>query len=75
MFAYMDMQEWFRQASDEEKSRVASEAGTSAQYIYQLSTGRRRPSYQMAQKLATALRGAVTKKELRPDIWGAEDAA
>lgn len=50
---------------------LAEEVGTSTGYLWQMATGWRgkRASRIMAIAIERATNGAVTRQELRPDIW------
>lgn len=50
----MNVNEWLKGASKEERENVSSDAGTSVDYLWQLSGGHRRPSPALAAKLELA---------------------
>ena len=59
--------DWLREATPQQRQRVASLAGTSENYLYQLAAGRREPGVGLAVQLADAIReagGAVTVRDL-----------
>lgn len=63
----IQIKEWLRLATDEERERVAREAHTSVAYLYQLAGGHRRASLELADRLRTATAGALTIEGIRPD--------
>lgn len=58
------------------KAALAAATGTSEGYLWQIATGWRgkRPSWELAQAIEEATGGEVTRQELRPDIWPANEA-
>lgn len=59
--------DWLREATPQQRQRVASLAGTSENYLYQLAAGRREPGVGLAVRLADAIRevgGAVSVRDL-----------
>lgn len=40
-------------------------------YLWQVATGRRRASTELAIEIERATAGEVTKESLRPDVWSA----
>lgn len=50
---------------------MCAAAGTNYAYWRQIAYGHRKPSWQMAQRLAKASGGRLTVRDLRPDIHGA----
>lgn len=59
----------------DDRERLAKAVGSSAHYIYQIETGwrGRQASPRLAQAIERATAGAVTRQDLRPDIWPPED--
>lgn len=53
------------------RARLASELGTSSQYLWQLATRwrGRKPSPELARKIEAATRGEVTRHDLLPDVF------
>lgn len=64
----MDLQQWLRDASPDERERVATAVQTSVAYLYQLAGGHRRPGIDLAKRLASET--GVPRAALRPDVWG-----
>ena len=62
------IKQWLSEASETERKRVASEAGTSIAYLFQLSGGHRKASLELAFQLQQATRGKLTIAGLRPDL-------
>ncbi|MBN8887555.1 MAG: helix-turn-helix domain-containing protein [Rudaea sp.] len=58
-------------SDSEQRNQLADAVGTSAQYLWQLSIAWRgkRASKVMAQAIERETNGAVTRSDLRPDIW------
>lgn len=53
-----------------DRAAVAKKVGTSEQYLYQISTGRRKAGRLMAEAIERATEGATSAKKLRPDLFG-----
>ena len=51
------------------RSEVARQLGTSDAYLWQIETGRRRPSRWLAEAIERVTNGAVGKHVLRPDLY------
>ena len=66
----MILLEYYKSLSAREKRELAKKVGTTVPYLCHMAHGTRRPGPDMARKLEKASRRVVTKKELRPDIWG-----
>lgn len=60
-------------ADPERRRMLADAAGTDPQYLWQIATGWRgkRASPALARAIERATNGAVTRYELRPDIFDA----
>jgi DNA-binding transcriptional regulator YdaS (Cro superfamily) len=67
MIVGMKLSDFLEQA---DQSLLASKAGTSRAYLYQIATGRRQASPKLARKIHEATAGAVGLADLRPDVWG-----
>lgn len=52
-----------------ERLELANVLGVAEQYLYQVFTGRRSASPELSVSIEQATKGAVTRKELRPDDW------
>ena len=50
--------------------RIADTTGVKVNHIHQVALGFKKPSAKLAVAISTATRGAVSTKELRPDIFG-----
>lgn len=59
-------------AAMDQRKALAEKCGTSPEYLWQVATGwrARKPSVDLARKIEEATAGAVTRAELRPDIFG-----
>lgn len=64
----LQIREWLTGASKEERERVATEANTSVDYLYQLAGGHRKASLELADRLQRAANGALTIAGIRPDL-------
>lgn len=53
--------------------RVAEKLGFNAEFLRQVAKGRRRVSPHNAIRIESATNGAVTRADLRPDIFGPID--
>lgn len=63
-----DMKAWLNEASQEERQRVASEAGTSVGYLWLLAGGHRNPSEDLAFRLHQATQGKVSAMSFFPKL-------
>lgn len=63
----MNLREYIRD-SERRKALVADVERNSA-YLYQVATGRRRASTDLAQAIEKHTKGKVAKHSLRPDVW------
>jgi DNA-binding transcriptional regulator YdaS (Cro superfamily) len=59
-------------ADMEVRQRLADQCGTTPAYLWQIATGwrSRKASFDLAKKIEAATDGAVTRYELRPDVFG-----
>lgn len=71
----MHLRDWIRTHTPEQRTEAARRAGTSLGHLWQLAGGHRRASPDLAKRLEAATDGAVTRSDLRPDIWEPEAAA
>ncbi|NVZ22662.1 transcriptional regulator [Pseudomonas costantinii] len=63
------MHEWLKTAATSERNRVATLAGTSVGYLYQIAGGHRRASLELSKKLQIATGGDLSMSGLRPDLY------
>lgn len=56
-------------------ARVAAAAGCSTGTLYMIAKGHKQAGPKLAQSIETATGGEVTRKDLRPDIYGLPEAA
>jgi DNA-binding transcriptional regulator YdaS (Cro superfamily) len=63
--------EYHAALSPAQRAEIAKRANTKAIYLYQIATGVRQPSPDMAKRLNKATGYAVSLHALRPDIWDA----
>jgi hypothetical protein len=66
----MTLKDYLKQATTEERRSLWNNDPSRRQHIYGISSGRRRPSAQMAREIERLTGGMVTRADLRPDIWG-----
>ena len=68
----MLLSEYLRQLSKDERQALAQRVSEKASvgYLYLLAGGHRNASPARAQKIEAATDGAVTRHDLRPDIFG-----
>jgi len=57
---------------DVSKTEFASRLGVARQYIHKLRVGLQKPSPRLARMIEEITEGAVSKEELRPDVWPVE---
>lgn len=63
-----DMQRWLTKACNEERQRVADEAGISIGYLWLIAGGHRKPSEDVATKLHKATTGEVSAFSFFPKL-------
>lgn len=63
------------QRATEVWQEIANAVGSSPAYISQIAYGHRDPSPVLAQEIERATGGAVTRGDLRPDVYGLPSAA
>jgi DNA-binding transcriptional regulator YdaS (Cro superfamily) len=56
------------------RDQLAKECGTSSAYLWQVASSwrGRQASVALAKKIEVATNGAVTRRDLRPDVYGDE---
>jgi len=52
------------------RAKAAAELGISPGQVSHLITGRRNVTFQIAQKIERITDGQISRKDLRPDIYG-----
>ncbi|ATX62785.1 MULTISPECIES: transcriptional regulator [Yersinia] len=65
-----DLLGWRKVSSVEEWQRLADLSCTSPGYLNLIAYGHRKASPALAKRIEVATSGAVTKEQLRPDIYG-----
>ena len=63
-----DLQRWLTKACNEERQRVADEAGISIGYLWLIAGGHRKPSEDVATKLHKATSGEVSAFSFFPKL-------
>lgn len=66
----MTLKEHLASLSADEKRALAEAAGTEVIYLIQIAGGHSSPSPKLAKRIEDATKGAVTRGELRPDVFG-----
>lgn len=60
----MELYEYLKTLSDEEKKIFARKAHTSTHYLYMVATGRRKAGAKMIRNIPAASNGAITVEDL-----------
>lgn len=70
----MTLQEWMtdREFSD---AKVAELTGLHRTFVWKLRKGKRKPAPEVMDLLVDVSHGAITRKDLRPDLYPASEAA
>ena len=71
----MEFKDFVKGLNREEREVYAAAAGTTVDYLWQISGGFSKPSGLLARRLADESGGKVRREDLRPDIFGESDAA
>ena len=66
----MDAKHFYTEFGEVEARRVSELAGTTIDYFKQVMYGNRKFSPALAIRVVDASDGRMTRKDLRPDIWG-----
>ncbi len=66
----MTLQEYFSKQPRGAKVKMAQTLGVTKNWLSQILSGEKRPSPVLALAISKYTKGAVTKKNLRPDIFG-----
>lgn len=66
----MTMLEFYKSLDPDQKRDIAKQAETSVAYLSHIAHGWRRAGPDMALRIERATKKQVTRKALRPDIWG-----
>lgn len=67
------MKKYWDSLTQQERSQLAKRVGSSAGYLRLVFTGHKKAGFTLAQKLEAETAGAVTRAELRPDIYPGSD--
>ena len=71
----MLLSQHLRELDKDGREQLAARVDSSSGYLYLLAGGHRKASPTLARKIEEATGGAVTRHELRPDIFDAPAAA
>ena len=63
------MKTYVKTFSKSDREALASLAGTTEGYLFQLAGNHRKPSALLSKKLEIASKGLLTRAELRPDLF------
>jgi DNA-binding transcriptional regulator YdaS (Cro superfamily) len=63
------MKRYWDSLTQQERSNLARRVGSSAGYLRLVFTGHKKAGFVLAQRLEVETAGAITKAELRPDIY------
>lgn len=69
------LQRWIHTMTADEKKRCAQSCGTSPAYLWQIKGGFSIPGPKLALRLAAFSGGHITPGHVRPDLFGAAQAA
>lgn len=61
--------EFWKSLSINQRESIADKAGTTSEYLRQVLVYERQPSADMAKRLEGATAGALTRRNLRPDLF------
>lgn len=70
--AAMDARTYLKNHSAEAVEQLALLSGTTLAYFKQIAYGARKPSPELAKRIAENSRGLIHRGELRADLWGEE---
>ena len=68
-------QNWLKNATEEERSLIAKEAGTTVAYLWQLAGKHRKPSVALVAKLNKALNRQVDITSILPELANSLETA
>ena len=66
----MTLKEYFQDKKRGSMVAFAKQAGISKTWLSLMCNGLRKPSPELAGKIEVATKGKVTRKDMRPDIFG-----
>ena len=66
----MNLQQYFSEEPRGAKIEMARYLGITAEWMSKMISGKAKPSAALCKKLEEATQGLVTRKELRPDLFG-----
>lgn len=66
----MTFEEYYKSMNAKAKSEFARKLSTSVPYLSQIAHGYRKPGPLLAIMIVKATGNKVSKKSLRPDLWG-----
>ncbi len=65
----MDMLNFWRELPPANKRKLATSLDTSVAYLSQIANGHRKAGFVLAKAIEDATSGAVTREDLRPDVY------
>ena len=66
----MNLQQYFSEETRGAKIEMARYLGISAEWMSKLISGKATPSASLSKAIEEATQGLVTRKDLRPDLFG-----
>lgn len=66
----MKLKDYLATLSADQKRELATAASTEVIYLIQIAGGHSSPSPKLAKRIEEATKGAVTREDLRPDVFG-----
>ncbi|HAZ7475828.1 TPA: transcriptional regulator [Escherichia coli] len=64
------MKAYWDSLTKEQQGELAGKVGSTPGYLRLVFNGYKKASFVLAKKLEQCTSGAITKSDLRPDIWG-----
>ena len=65
----MDMKNYLKSSSIEDRQKLAEESGTTVAYFWQIAGGHRKPGAMMCRVIEKKSKGKIKAKDLRPDYF------
>ena len=71
----MDLQQYLKALSADEREEFAKACGTNTAYLQQITGGHSKPGPALSRKFHKQSDGKIPLEKLRPDIWQPTEAA
>jgi DNA-binding transcriptional regulator YdaS (Cro superfamily) len=65
----MNMKEFLKSSTQEERENLANKAGTTVSYFWQIAGGHRKPGAMFCKDIEKISSGKIKAEELRPDYF------